>query len=249
MKASAGTSATRLASLVVCGLAAGCEAIAGYSSREPWPLDADAQPIVSPYDDAATDAPPASDADDVLDLPDALVCSGGATVCSGACVDTRSDARNCGGCGLSCAADEYCDGASKCVCRPGLTSCGGQGCVDLATDPRNCGGCGIACLAGEACDGSACRKKCVAGRTACPLGDASACVTIVGSDPLNCGACGARCGGAQVCVAGVCQDVAPAVGCTSCPCDGCPTILGQPATCCAAMAGQAEPLCVAGTGC
>lgn len=46
---------------------------------------------------------------------DASTCEGGGAVCGGACVDTRSDPRNCGGCGKACGAGACyggaCDGA------------------------------------------------------------------------------------------------------------------------------------------
>ena len=249
MRASGRTSATRLASLVACGLVAGCEALAGYSSREPWPLDAEGGPIVSPYDDAATDAPVASDVADVLDPPDALVCPSGATLCSGACVDTTSDARNCGGCTRACRADEYCAGASKCVCRVGLTSCSFAGCVDVRSDPHNCGACGHRCDWKQVCSEGVCQSACSTTLVACATGWSGTACADLASDPLHCGACDTRCATGQECVAGACKDAAPAVGCATCPCAGCGAILGQAAVCCPALAGQAEPLCVAGGAC
>lgn len=73
-----------------------------------------------------------------------------------------SDANNCGGCGIVCAAD---NGSAICVarvctivqCGAGYSDCNGDaadGCehdnADFASDPANCGGCGIACGAAHA---------------------------------------------------------------------------------------------------
>jgi hypothetical protein len=77
--------------------------------------------------------------------PPLAVCSlGDAQVCT----DPRTDRRNCGTCGLACAAGERCIDA---VCEravgcsaPGLIQCD-TGCADPSTDPRHCGGCGVAC--------------------------------------------------------------------------------------------------------
>jgi hypothetical protein len=52
-------------------------------------------------------------------------CEEGLSRCGNACVDTSSDERNCGGCGVRCAAAEVCsDGECVCVPRCSADSCG-----------------------------------------------------------------------------------------------------------------------------
>lgn len=61
--------------------------------------------------------------------PCAVLCTMGFICCDGACVNTRNDIHNCGGCGVVCSApDDYCDG-QKCASPPCSPSCGsGQLC-------------------------------------------------------------------------------------------------------------------------
>lgn len=80
-------------------------------------------------------------------------CDLGEECCSGSCVRTERDPRNCGGCGIVCEADEFCaDGICSPLCDPPLTLCG-ELCVDLLTDPDNCGRCGRSCPTGICIDG------------------------------------------------------------------------------------------------
>jgi len=105
-----------------------------------------------------------------------------AGVCDGACVanfadcngsklkdgcesDSRTDAKNCGGCGLSCSnnhAKPRCQaGSCDSPCEDGFDDCNGDklkdGCeIDTQTDPQNCGGCGNVCPSGWSCTGGAC---------------------------------------------------------------------------------------------
>jgi hypothetical protein len=58
-------------------------------------------------------------------------CGAGATCCNGMCVDTSTDAMNCGGCGTACTA------GNQPAC------CSGK-CVDLVSN-TNCGQCGKDC--------------------------------------------------------------------------------------------------------
>lgn len=54
----------------------------------------------------------------------AVLCTMGFTCCDGACVNLRNDIRNCGRCGVACAApDDYCDG-QKCAPPPCSPACG-----------------------------------------------------------------------------------------------------------------------------
>jgi len=75
--------------------------------------------------------------------------------CGGACVDTLSDPRHCGGCETVCdPRGETCE-AGSCALREGFSRCGDV-VADLESDRGNCGRCGVACDAGEACIGGAC---------------------------------------------------------------------------------------------
>ncbi len=78
-------------------------------------------------------------------------CAG--TTCGGACVETATDAANCGACGNACAAGSTCTAGTCSTCTG--TMCGGA-CVATATDAANCGACGNACAAGSTCDAGAC---------------------------------------------------------------------------------------------
>jgi hypothetical protein len=115
--------------------------------------------------------------------------------CAGVCVDTATDANNCGGCGTACPQGIACT-AGACECPDAGTVCAAA-CTDTSTDVANCGTCGQACAAGAACAGGAC--ACPPGQTVC----SGTCVDLT-SDDNNCGACGHGClGGA--CTASVCQ--------------------------------------------
>jgi hypothetical protein len=85
-----------------------------------------------------------------------LECSGGATKCGSACVDTKLDPAHCGGCGTACAAGQVCSGGTcSLTCVGGTTKCG-NACVNLKSDPANCGTCGLACGDGKACVSGVC---------------------------------------------------------------------------------------------
>jgi hypothetical protein len=68
-----------------------------------------------------------------------------------------TDPKNCGGCGIQCAADATCNGA-KCTCaNPELTNCGNPGvCTNIMVDTTNCGMCGKACNGNEQCFNGMC---------------------------------------------------------------------------------------------
>ncbi len=52
-------------------------------------------------------------------------CPAGETDCNGLCRDLSTDSDNCGGCGLSCAAGDFCSGGVCIVgtCTPDLAAC------------------------------------------------------------------------------------------------------------------------------
>ncbi len=169
------------------------------------------------------------------------VCSSSACKCEGTkcgttCIDTASDAENCGGCGSSftCYPSRYCSKGS-CTCRPGLTDCSTGPCTDLKGDGFHCGGCGTACKNNERCISGSCK----ADSTACPAGR-SVCAGPASTDPdscfdfkndqRHCGGCGTSSAVGEVCANAKCQPYAPAVGCTVGPCDArCKLILSTSA--------------------
>lgn len=83
--------------------------------------------------------------------------------CRGDCVDIRSDAKHCGGCGLTCGGG-VCNYGScgEAPCFEGGANCNDSwedGCeTNINSDPRNCGGCGISCdlTIGQACVAGQC---------------------------------------------------------------------------------------------
>lgn len=81
-------------------------------------------------------------------------CPAGQTSCGGACVDTKTNAANCGACGNACPSGQSCQNGG-CVCPAGQTKCAGE-CVDTQTDVANCGTCGNDCGGGNDCNTVAC---------------------------------------------------------------------------------------------
>jgi hypothetical protein len=63
-------------------------------------------------------------------------CATGESCCAGTCINTSTDANQCGGCGAAHA------------CATGSTCCGAA-CVDLQQSAQHCGACGTACTAGS----------------------------------------------------------------------------------------------------
>ncbi len=152
--------------------------------------------------------------------PDAApgpACAVGTACCNDACVDTLSDVRNCGGCGVTCraatrcamgrcVADDRCGGGPAC---PAEQNCCGAACVDTRTDPSNCGACGRACAQApnseSACVAGACQAPtCAMGFADCNRTPRDGCEANLGTDTANCGACGAVCPAGQACQAGRC---------------------------------------------
>ncbi len=154
------------------------------------------------------------------------VCPNGATCCGDVCSKLTDDPLNCGSCGNECDYDEYCSN-SQCLCRPGLTKVG-TSCRDLQSDVNNCGAQGTICTGMNAlCESGACVPNCVgAGHTKCDDG----CVDF-SKDMKHCGMCdNSRCDVDEICSGGSCINWRPvsSVGCASCPCAACATVLGLP---------------------
>ena len=137
-------------------------------------------------------------ATDASSTGDASVCQSDQVACSGACVDTKTDPRHCGGCTKSCGAGETCV-ASTCSCAG--TVCNGSKCTDVKSDPLNCGQCGRIVCHGETCVAG--QPTCAPGLKACGAAGCLGCKET-NVDPENCGACGVRCAAGQACNARTC---------------------------------------------
>lgn len=224
-----------------------CAAACGGDPAPPPPSDAatvadtadsqvvDAAPLDAPAADTSADAAPVVDVPDVLaDVPCRGACgplsvcvrgacvepcgAAGRYVCGAACVDTATDANNCGACGRACVAMES---TVQCIagecrvesCTAGRADCDGDaanGCeVLLNNSAMNCGACGRACSAATrgrgVCSMGACALACDTGFGDCDSDASNGCETSTTADATNCGACGNRCGGTRACVAGACR--------------------------------------------
>jgi hypothetical protein len=191
-----------LTATVACGGGAAASACGAYSPLwDPEVVVKDGGAPGSAQDAAAADS---KLPDGTADTPasDAGVCPG-AVLCSGKCVDLKTDPANCGGCGKACASGLLCSlGACSVSCTGGTLLCG-KLCIDVANDPAHCGSCSSVCdtSKGQVCSQGACATKCAGGSTAC----AGKCVDTQ-TDPANCGACNAACdvAGGQWCYQGKC---------------------------------------------
>ena len=119
----------------------------------------------------------------------------GTTCCSMECVDTQSDENNCGGCGVTCGAGQFCCGGT--CTDESVDSCG-QGC-NTCGDDQLC--CNNACVdqGAEFCGG--CMSGC--GSTCCAEDHDGTCVNLQ-NDPTNCGGCGVNCAPTDTCSNGMC---------------------------------------------
>lgn len=115
-----------------------------------------------------------------------VCCNSGLVLCNGTCIDSHTDAANCGQCGMSCPSGATCVGG-QCKCPPGSEDC-----------------CGVCVVAGECCG----CVECATPRTCC---HGSICTNLM-TDPGNCGACDHACGGGTPCIEGSCTPGCP--GCT-----------------------------------
>jgi hypothetical protein len=106
-------------------------------------------------------------------------CAEGLTLCSGSCVNLKTDAANCGGCGFEVPFGESCingkfsgtlitktvtspgsnatttPAAAQITCPPPQNPCSGV-CRDVLNDPANCGYCGNTCPSGQTCRAGMC---------------------------------------------------------------------------------------------
>jgi hypothetical protein len=137
------------------------------------------------------------------------------------CIDPTTDARNCGGCGMACAAmhaSASCT-AGQCAqgkCDPGWGDCNKDpkdGCeANLHADPNNCTACGAACNIKNAyvgCADGCYATACLWGFDDCNNNMMDGCEASVLSDKNNCGGCGKLCNAlpnaTASCVTGTCQ--------------------------------------------
>lgn len=143
------------------------------------------------------------------------------------CIDTASNPRHCGGCGVTCGDGEACvEGRCVCgdqrieggaVCENGLRCCNGE-CAFAGSPTCQCA------TDGDACSGICCAKSCV----------------DYLNDPQNCGGCGKICADGQVCKSGQCRCDAGTLcggGCTDLRtdpenCGACGVTCGNEQTCC-----------------
>ncbi len=165
--------------------------------------------LVLPLEASAADVTDAPPARDVVCGPGAApsggacVCLDGFRLCAGACLDTRTDPRNCGACGASCGAAACVGGA--CVCNGPV--CRGV-CSDITADPMNCGACGHACQpfpnANGVCVEGSCGAACLPGFGDCDINAANGCETDTMTNNTHCGGCGRTCPRGMTCRGGAC---------------------------------------------
>jgi hypothetical protein len=90
-------------------------------------------------------------------------CPAGETDCGGYCVNTNIDSLDCGGCGLSCAAGDYCSGGLCVVgsCTSDLSACiADSDCCSGVCVDTNETGCALdsdCCFPGDICSGGVCQ--------------------------------------------------------------------------------------------
>jgi hypothetical protein len=141
-------------------------------------------------------------------------CSAGMSLCSGTCVNVKTDPDNCGACGFSVPYGDTCENGqfsssikkntggtsssssgsatttTQGSCISGRTSCDGT-CRDLRSEAANCGSCGNVCPSGQNCQDG----RCVLPVPSAPVVTTTAIVTI--TPELSCSsgelACGSSC--------------------------------------------------------
>jgi len=154
------------------------------------------------------------------------------TCCSGACIDTVSNAVHCGRCGNRCTAPNASAACmnSTCTigtCSPGFADCdraADNGCeVNTVTDLAHCGACGSACPprpnAAVACSAGRCEFACNMGFADCDMNPDNGCEVNLNADPANCGRCRGVCNlpnASAACTMGMCGVMACSAGFGDC---------------------------------
>ena len=145
-----------------------------------------------------------------------------------------ADPKNCGSCGLTCAAvprAQIACSAGACLvqsCSMGFGNCNGvynDGCeINLLTDRFHCGKCGAACAQGQVCVNAVCDcpvctfpnakaicvakqcaiDSCLAGFANCDGNNVNGCEIPTAANDKNCGGCGVVCPQGLVCRNGGC---------------------------------------------
>jgi len=114
-------------------------------------------------------------------------CPDGEVQCNGRCVETESNDRHCGGCGMPCGQGAACIG--------GVCECADDASTDCRHPQACCGSLG--CQSDPMCP----NIQCGPGTVKC----GNTCVSDILSDPFHCGACGNACSADEVCVQGECR--------------------------------------------
>lgn len=87
---------------------------------------------------------------------DDCICGFGELKCGTICVQAGTDPNNCGQCGLTCDAEDFCvNGGCLADCDSPLVACGAT-CIDLTTNIDHCGGCFSGC-ASALCTAGVCQ--------------------------------------------------------------------------------------------
>ncbi|MCC6811659.1 MAG: carboxypeptidase regulatory-like domain-containing protein [Deltaproteobacteria bacterium] len=111
-------------------------------------------------------------------------CEQGFDSCGGACVDTSTDDKHCGGCGKKCTATEVCE-AGACAALP--FNCNTDGCPDNSYCDTGSNQCFSGCLASDDCGGG---KVCnTAAKTCACAATDHTCLgqCVANNDPQTCG--------------------------------------------------------------
>ena len=144
-------------------------------------------------------------------------CKGGKTKCGKKCIDTKTDAANCGGCARPCAAPGS--------CQNGLCACpGGIICNDVCVQGGDCcdaSDCDAQVCQTAACTSNQCAYSPAADETECTGGICCGgeCIDPE-TDDGNCGACDTACTLPETCIDGTCGCIADCDG-KVCGDDGC----------------------------
>lgn len=137
-----------------------------------------------------------------FDLLPSVICPGPQTLCNGRCVDLQADHDDCGACGKTCSATEYCLAAACAPCPVNYAACASENtCINYQIDNFNCGGCGKACAQ---------NATCVSGNCVVCAGIICRGLCINQNDSrTDCGACGHACGANQFCRGAQCVSCPP----------------------------------------